>query len=43
MAGQEKADLKVLAGLDTDDVLVEADNALPASWILVDFSEMLVS
>jgi hypothetical protein len=43
MAGQGEADLEVLAGLDTDDVLVEAENALPASWILVDFEKMLIS
>ena len=43
MAGQGEADLEVLAGLDTDDVLVEVENALPASWILVDFEMVLVS
>lgn len=41
MAGQAAADLVVLAGLDTDDVLVEVDNALLASWTLVDFEQKI--
>lgn len=41
MAGQAEADLVVLAGLDMDDVLAEVDNALLASWTLVDFEEKI--
>lgn len=42
-AGPHAAELAVLAGLDTDDVLVEVDNALPASLIWADFANIVVS
>lgn len=38
---EEVADSVVLAGLDKDDVLVAADNALLASWTLGDLEEKI--
>lgn len=38
---QEAADLMVLAGLDTDDVLAVVDSVLLASWTWVDFEETI--